>query len=481
MSSQPTTSGHRDLPGDTISRRRLLAVGGALGVGSLAGCLNRVASAVTTTTASPAAVFAGRRAERIGDFVLGDPHVARLTATWENRVELEGWATSTAVMAQDYNSSRSNKPSTVAGGDDDSDGDGILDPEEMDELLTYLGGEPVIGERFSVCLPDAAVPGRSESIRTQLTPERFLSYITGDVRIEGKDVLIDGVPLVFDIAAAADTAGDTGCTVAEVTGELVCWSPHLSAATSAPTPTGGGLASAGSGGHVTVVNTPPSVGSGPSVLVCPLNEAAFEPENLRSWGSEAGMSSETPTIVCQLLVQPPECPHPFPALLYVKRCLSDNQLVYTGGWVVDDAALYEDSVTVLSMGGETLVVPVAVGDLDGDGLEDVVERAARPTRGRVRYNARGAQFDSGPLLELAEDGTLPVEDFDPDDPDGNEVVQFLSENGFGTRKATVTKEPEELLLLHAPVDAPILHLTNAARLSNEVKFKAGAELSKAAS
>ncbi|MFC7177626.1 hypothetical protein ACFQL2_14470 [Halosegnis marinus] len=37
----------------TISRRRLLAAGGLVGAGALAGCLNRVASAVTNTGASP--------------------------------------------------------------------------------------------------------------------------------------------------------------------------------------------------------------------------------------------------------------------------------------------------------------------------------------------------------------------------------------------------------------------------------------------
>jgi hypothetical protein len=35
------------------------------------------------------------------------------------------------------------------------------------------------------------------------------------------------------------------------------------------------------------------------------------------------------------------------------------------------------------------------------------------------------------------------------------------------------------LLTHVAVDAPVLHLMNAASASNEVKFKAGAELSKA--
>jgi hypothetical protein len=54
----------------TISRRKLLAVSGAIAVGGLSGCLSRVASSVTNTGASPAAAFAGERTEQ---FTLREP------------------------------------------------------------------------------------------------------------------------------------------------------------------------------------------------------------------------------------------------------------------------------------------------------------------------------------------------------------------------------------------------------------------------
>jgi hypothetical protein len=38
---------------------------------------------------------------------------------------------------------------------------------------------------------------------------------------------------------------------------------------------------------------------------------------------------------------------------------------------------------------------------------------------------------------------------------------------------------EEPRITHLALDAPVLHLVNASGASNEVKFKAGAELSKA--
>jgi hypothetical protein len=70
----------------SISRRRLLATSGVLAGGSLAGCLNRVASTVTNTGSSPAAVFAGagwNDDDTDAEFQMapGSPHVARLTPT----------------------------------------------------------------------------------------------------------------------------------------------------------------------------------------------------------------------------------------------------------------------------------------------------------------------------------------------------------------------------------------------------------------
>lgn len=69
---------------------------------------------MTNTGLSPAAVFAGvRRDGSDGPLYAGGPHVSRLTPTVSGGqlgdVELVGWVTSSAVIAQDYNSSRSNK------------------------------------------------------------------------------------------------------------------------------------------------------------------------------------------------------------------------------------------------------------------------------------------------------------------------------------------------------------------------------------
>ena len=159
----------------TTSRRALLTASGAVAIGALSGCLSRVASTVTNTGSSPAAVFAGTDwnddetvVTGMGwELAPGSPHVARLTPTLAERVELEGWVTSSAVMVQNHNSSRSNSHS-LRGGDGDSDADGVGDGDEDDELVAYLGGKPVVGERFTVCLPDAEVPGGNGSIREEI-------------------------------------------------------------------------------------------------------------------------------------------------------------------------------------------------------------------------------------------------------------------------------------------------------------------------
>jgi len=127
----------------------------------------------------------------MGEFVVGESHVSRLTPTLTGRVELEGWVTSSPVMAQNHNSSRSNAPGEGYTRDDDSDDDGLGDGTEDDNaelepIYNYLGGEAMVGERFTVCLPDAEVPGGNGSIRDAVTPERLVAYLTGESDGEGR-------------------------------------------------------------------------------------------------------------------------------------------------------------------------------------------------------------------------------------------------------------------------------------------------------
>ncbi|MDZ7745978.1 MAG: hypothetical protein U5K28_05500 [Halobacteriales archaeon] len=65
-------------------------------------------------------------------------------------------------------------------------GNDPLTDAERAELVEYLSGSPMVGERFIVCLPDAEVPGGNGSLVEEVTPQRFIDYITGRSDSEGK-------------------------------------------------------------------------------------------------------------------------------------------------------------------------------------------------------------------------------------------------------------------------------------------------------
>jgi hypothetical protein len=469
----------------TTSRRALLTASGAVAIGALSGCLSQVASSVTNTGSSPAAVFAGADwnddetdiSVTLEDELRGEPHVARLTPTLAGRVELEGWVTSTALTAANYNNSRSSK-SKIRAPDEDSDADGVDDdvrgedyntprsnrsiagpsdiidddideddetfrrvsrldaqleeattaaataiskrsartgrnpetekeiteelsgmeavlaemravlercsdescvaalanvaereadvvraqeyaqdgeweafgldgggdgndilvgdyllppvefdssglfsPGEQAELFRYLEQTPVVAERFSVCLPDAEVPGGNGSIEEAVTPERLIGYLTGRSDGEGK-VYSWGKS---EHAAGPDESGDCDDDDSTVSPGAVCGeTPHFVAEMTGPVATGGGLvAERTADGHVVVRNSPPSAEAGASVVVCPVGGEPFEPEGLDRWAKN---TDDVPVeitqqgrllnlTVAQVMVRPPGCPKSVPALM----------------------------------------------------------------------------------------------------------------------------------------------------------------------
>ena len=466
----------------TFSRRKLLAVSGAVAAAGLSGCLSQVASSVTNTESSPAAVFAGTDWNdhdtevtfTFEDELLGKPHVARLTPTLAERVELEGWVTSSAVMAQNHNSSRSNRHS-LRGGDGDSDADGVGDGDEDDELVAYLGGKPVVGERFTVSLPDAEVPGGDGSIREAVTPERLIAYLTGG---DGGGILSKASSKSRDVGGGGDCDDDDP----RVFPGAVCGTtPHFIAEVTGPVATGGSVeAVRADDGTVVVINSPPEADGGLAAARVSAEGGSDGPESsteaiYQAWtgssNSSGGASPEiVETLVAQVLVQPPKCPVPFPALFYVGRAESDGQFLYSGGWVIDDAALYENSATVLTLAGSARVVGIECCfdyDSDGDGFGDVVARAGLSERER-----QGARPAAGPVEELVKSGVL-------SESVGEDILvrKRPGREQNGESRGDVTGD-EYGFVTNVPVDAPVLHLVNAASASNEVKFKAGAELSK---
>jgi hypothetical protein len=346
------------------------------------------------------------------------------------------------------------------------DPSGLFSAEEQAALFRYLDGETTAGERFTVCIPDAEVPGGNGQLRDEVTPQLFLDYMTGRTGGGGSD----GGVYAWGSAetVAGDETGDCDDADESVRPGDVCGTPHLSAAVSGPTATVGGLRSArGSDGTVVVVNDPPQAEGGASILAVPAKGEVSELDDLDEWGRASdGGGKASPyiyhTLVSQVMVQPPGCPHPFPALMYVGRGVSDGQLVHSGGWVIDDGALYADSVTVLTMESAAQIVGVDLDDLDsdGDGLADVMARQqldARANQGTRIYSAPFRAFIGYMLSES-----------------GREGVDAL----LRKRPGRTSEDVGSVLLSHVVVDVPTLHLVNAGRASADVKFKAGAELSK---
>jgi hypothetical protein len=355
------------------------------------------------------------------------------------------------------------------------DPSGLFSPGEQAKLFRYLEQEPVVAERFAVCLPDAEVQGGNGRIEDAVTPERLFSYLTGRSDGEGKLYSWGENPAGL---SGPDESGDCDDDDSTVSPSAVCGeTPHFVAEMTGPVATGGGLvAERAADGHIVVMNSPPSAEAGASVVVCPVEGEPFEPEGLDAW---AKTIDDVPVelthqgrlldlTVAQVMVQPPGCPEPVPALMYVGRGLSDGQLIYSGGWIVDDAALYESSATVLSMAGAAQVVGIECcfddsADAGGDELSELVARAGLSERAR-----RGARVDSGTVDELFRAGVFSADSFDPEGSVMNEFIGSRSGGGGGGRVA----------LTHVAVDAPVLHLIDAASASDEVKFKTGAELSK---
>jgi len=134
---------------ERVTRRSVLAAGGALSVAGLAGCTDAIdgligeaaAGTVTNKYATPAAFYGGDSptdgSRAASDYTV--EHVPiRISGEYEgldSSVDLSGYVTTSLLRAQNHNSSRSNRTDAIRV-DSDDDGDGLADVLELERQLS---------------------------------------------------------------------------------------------------------------------------------------------------------------------------------------------------------------------------------------------------------------------------------------------------------------------------------------------------------
>jgi hypothetical protein len=343
--------------------------------------------------------------------------------------------------------------------------------EDIVALYEYLAGEPILSEQFTIAVPDARLSAGNVALVDELTPRRLIEYVTGRADDEGH------VYAWGDNKLASGNGNTSPIYEGEaVGGENVLNRPGMMnpgdentlynsdtflSAVSEPIDTGVhmGMQSDEEGILVYPVNTPPEATEAMPAITVEVDGSASKRADFDSWGPESGESSTTPTLVCPIMVAPPDCPMPFPALLYVRRCKHADQYIYTGGWVIDDGSLYENSATLVHVEAPTEVIGVGAGDLDGDGYGDVMARHLSGDRER-----RGARLFDGTASDAIAEGVL--------SEGGNDRVVRKKPG----RKSRSEEGTDDVPVVIAQ-QGRLVHLTET-NASDDVKFKAGAELSK---
>ncbi|MEF8915652.1 hypothetical protein [Natronomonas sp.] len=618
------------------TRRAVLAASGTVALTGLAGCaaldglLDRAGEQlIGTTVSAPAAFYAGRSTSGASASVAGatrnndgttflstagtalshgdgdEPHLFRTgpgeirtvpaTASAEGReIELEGWSISAPTRAQDYNSSRSNKPSTEwwAGPDDDiddadSDADGILDVElellghvmtaqdaverratadakralegfinattkalrpaldkcgtgvcetvranseireqgvrrandavddgnwtiavkelagveeivlgdieRLDDVLVerqpgrprfidiirYMRDEPTIGERFTVCLPDAKLPGDRGSLAEEITLDRVLAYFAPSREPEGIRA-----PFHDRYGTGGIEYDDEGCVRLDgpisLHEDIACQT-ILSARLDTYRTGNRAIVGYGTEGGAVLSSAPASADTIGKRVFAATDDVTGEiilgeDRDMVMPGNPNDDGSAGQTLVCPVAVTPEDCPCPLPGLFYVRRCIHDEQVIFAGGWILDEGALYEDSVTLLFDEGPTEVASVTPEDVrSGDFDDRVVEQfsRSRSQHGAAVGSAQVRRTDMN-KAELIE--SMASQAFQTDQ--GRKGLNAVNVKVVGERANGGDGDGDSTHMSVTALDAPLVHLADASGTGNDVKFKAGAELSK---
>ncbi|QSG04966.1 hypothetical protein HSR121_0611 [Halapricum desulfuricans] len=338
--------------------------------------------------------------------------------------------------------------------DADSDGDGL---DDGSELAAYLDGEAVIGERFVLTAPDARLG--DERLADELTPERVLQYLTG--RADDSD----GTVYAWGrseprLTADVDWPFPTGTGPYNPNEQLLALGYKGEGLNNATVSLDvrGSIDSDDDGDGVDTAVGAVSIGGG--------NVSRNDGNGLHSWGNEraVGDSSVSPTVVLSVTARPEDCPEPMPALLFVRRIRHGEQLVFAGGWIVDDNALYGNAVTMFVAEGVPELASVA-----HDRSVEAMRRTI--TAGLTRERSRlGSLVYDGELGEAALSFLPPAHRDGPVRDDLLERVrERVSDRNSRTGKAITIAlrdgpagpDEESLQTTIVPLDCPIVQIALA--------------------
>ena len=142
-------------------------------------------------------------------------------------------------------------------------------------------------------------------------------------------------------------------------------------------------------------------------------------------------------------------------------------------------ALYEDSATLLIAEGPNIVTGVTRSDIEEGGVDLQSRGKIRKKPGRTTYANITLSAPYDPTADYLPSDVHPV---CRDDGElwcwGVQSREALAKHDTGNCPGNDERDAPVWSIVTA-LDAPVLHLVEAADTSNDVKFKAGAELSKA--
>lgn len=377
-----------------MNRRTYLGACAGAGLVGLSGCLDGVASQVTRTEAEPAILQWSDGDCDDGD-VCARPHLIRGNGEEIGvdsggplgRLQIRVWLTGTQLRAQDYNSSRSNKPSTQSpddgSGDTDSDDDGMSDGDE-----TRVNNHNTTRSNRTNPVRDEG-DGSDEAIDMEQAFDYLDDDDDGDGVVVG-EVFVVTVPVV-DLPGVADPASEIDA--ADFVTNML-----RGARSTAPT------------SEETVLRnltTPTMLRDGRKDQTTPLlYQRLSAPEDdddpLAGKWQETRLRGETSAPdqsepIAGRAVATLEGGVKLPVLVWTQHLVHEKDHLFVAGWVLDEARLYGNAATVLTASKRTDVSgfpfepskdPVAVRNAAGEepcpddrcGPEKGVLEAARDAR-----------------------------------------------------------------------------------------------------